>query len=42
MFDMSKPIQNEVVIGAIIVLILLVGVGLGVTEWFKKRLGRDE
>jgi len=40
MFDMSKPIQNEVVIGAIIVLIALVGVGLGITAYYKKKLGR--
>ena len=38
MFDMTQPIQNEVVIGAIAVLILLVGVGLGVTEWFKRKI----
>jgi hypothetical protein len=40
MFDMTKPIQNEVVICAIVVLILLVGVGLGVTVWYKKRMER--
>jgi len=38
MFDMTQPIQNEVVIGAIAVLILLVGVGLGVTEYYKRRV----
>ena len=38
MFDMSKPIQNEVVIGAIIVLIALVGVGLVITAYYKKKL----
>ena len=42
MFDMTQPIQNEVVIGAIAVLILLVGVGLGVTAYYKNRLGREE
>jgi hypothetical protein len=41
MFDMTQPIQNEVVIAAIAVLILLVGVGLGVTEWFKRKMEKN-
>jgi len=37
MFDLSQPIPNEVVIGSIIFIFILVGVGLLVVEWFKRK-----
>jgi hypothetical protein len=38
MFDLSQPIPNEVIIGSIIFIFGLVGVGLLVVEYYKKRL----
>jgi len=37
MFDLSQPIPNEVIIGAIIFIFGLVGVGLLVVQYYKKR-----
>jgi hypothetical protein len=36
MFDLSQPVPNEVVIGSIIFIFILVGVGLLIIEWFKR------
>jgi hypothetical protein len=38
MFDLSQPIPNEVIIGSIIFIFILVGMGLLVVEYYKKRL----
>jgi len=37
MFDLSKPIPNEVIIGSIVFIFALVGVGLLVVQYYKKR-----
>ena len=36
MFDMSKPIPFEVVLGGIAIILLFVAIGLGLV-WFYKR-----
>jgi hypothetical protein len=38
MFDLSQPIPNEVIIGSIIFIFILVGMGLLAVEYYKKRL----
>jgi len=38
MFDMTQPIQIEVIIGAIIFILGLVGVGLGIVAYYKSKL----
>jgi len=38
MFDMSQPIQMEVIIGSIVFILGLVGVGLGVVAYYKSKL----
>jgi len=37
MFDLSQPIPNEVIIGSIIFIFVLVGIGLLVVEYYKKK-----
>lgn len=38
-FDMSQPITMPVIIGSVIVIMGMVGVGLLVVEYYKKKLG---
>ncbi|MCK4441894.1 MAG: hypothetical protein KAU90_07785 [Sulfurovaceae bacterium] len=38
MFDLSQPIPNEVVIGSIIFIFMLVGMGLLVVKYYKNKL----
>jgi len=38
MFDMSQPIQIEVIIGSIVFILGLVGVGLAIVAYYKKKL----
>jgi len=38
MFDLSQPIGNEIIIGSIIFIFAVVGIGLLVVEYYKKRL----
>jgi len=38
MFDMTQPIGMEVIIGSIVFIIGLVGVGLGIVAYYKKKL----
>jgi len=38
MFDLSQPIPNEVIIGSIVFIFLLVGIGLLVVEYYKRQL----
>ena len=38
MFDLSKPIPMEVVVGSMAFLILLVGIGLAIVAYYKKKL----
>ncbi len=37
MFDLSQPIPNEVITGSIIFIFALVGLGLLVVEYYKKK-----
>jgi len=38
MFDLSQPIPTEVIVGSIVFILALVGVGLLVVRYYKKRL----
>ena len=38
MFDMTQPIQMEVIVGSIVFIFGLVGVGLAVVAYYKKKL----
>lgn len=38
MFDMTQPIQMEVIVGSIIFIFGLVGVGLAIVAYYKKKL----
>jgi hypothetical protein len=37
MFNLSEPIGNEVIIGSIVFILTVVGVGLLVVEYYKRR-----
>jgi len=37
MFDLSQPIQSEVIIGSIIFILIVVGIGLLVVDYYKKK-----
>ena len=39
MFDMTQPVPMEVIVGSIVFILGLVGVGLGVVAYYKKKLG---
>jgi len=38
MFDMNQPIQMPVIIGSIVIIFIVVGVGLAVVAYYKKKL----
>jgi hypothetical protein len=38
MFDMSQPIQLPVIIGSIAIILVIVGIGLAVVAYYKKKL----
>jgi len=38
MFDMTQPIQMEVIVGSIIFIFGLVGVGLALVAYYKKKM----
>jgi len=38
MFDMSQPIQMEVIVGSIVFILGLVGIGLALVSYYKKKL----
>ena len=42
MFDMTQPIQIEVIIGSIVFILGLVGVGLGVVAYYKRKMNINE
>jgi len=37
MFDLSQPVPMEVIIGSIVFIFALVGVGLAVVAYYKKK-----
>ena len=41
MFDMSQPIGNEVIVGSIVFIFAVVGVGLLVIEFYKRKMKKD-
>jgi hypothetical protein len=38
MFDLSKPIPMEVVVVSMVFLVVLVGIGLAIVAYYKKKL----
>jgi hypothetical protein len=38
MFDLSQPIHTEVIVGSIAFIIFLVGIGLAMVQYYKKKL----
>jgi hypothetical protein len=38
MFDMTQPIPTEVIVGSIVFILGLVGVGLAIVAYYKKKL----
>jgi len=40
MFDMTQPIQMEVIVGSIVFILGLVAIGLGVVAYYKKKMGK--
>ncbi len=38
MFDLSQPIQMPVIIGSIVFIFAVVGVGLGVVGYYKRKM----
>ena len=42
MFDMSQPIQMEVIVGSIVFIFGLVGIGLALVAYYKKKLDKDK
>jgi len=37
MFDLSKPISLEVIIGSIVVIAIIIGIGLGLVHYYKHK-----
>ena len=37
MFDMSQPIQMPVILGSIAFVVIVVGIGLGIVSYYKKK-----
>ncbi len=37
MWDLSKPVPTEVIVGSILFIFALVGVGLAIVAYYKKR-----
>lgn len=40
MFDLSKPVPAEVIVGSIAFILAMVAVGLGFVAYYKKKLGK--
>jgi len=37
MFDLTQPIGMEVIIGSIAIIAVVIGIGLGVVEYYKRK-----
>lgn len=37
MFDLSKPISLEVIIGSIVVIAIIISIGLGLVHYYKHK-----
>lgn len=42
MFDMTQPITMPVILGSIVIILLMVGAGLLVTEYYKRKVKKEE
>lgn len=42
MFDLTQPVGIEVIIGSIAIIFVVVGIGLGVVEYYKRKRVKDE
>jgi len=40
MFDLSEPITMPVIIGSIVFILGLVGIGLAVVAYYRKKMGK--
>ena len=38
MFDLSKPIPMEVIVGSVAFIVIVVGIGLAAVAYYKKKL----
>ncbi len=38
MFDLSQPVSTAVIVGSIALIVVLVGIGLGVVGYYKRKL----
>ena len=38
MFDLSQPVAMEVVVASIVFVVVLVGIGLSIVAYYKKKL----
>lgn len=41
MYDLSQPVPTEVIVGSIAIIFALVGVGLGIVTYYKKKLNKQ-
>ncbi|SFV66814.1 hypothetical protein MNB_SV-10-875 [hydrothermal vent metagenome] len=42
MFDLSQPVPMEVIVGSIFFIFAMVGVGLGVVAYYKKKQTKSD
>jgi len=42
MFDLTQPVGMEVIIGSIAIIFVVVGIGLGVVEYYKRKRIQNE
>lgn len=42
MLDLAQPIQIPVVVGSILFIFIVVGIGLGLVSYYKKKLKKDQ
>jgi len=42
MFDITQPVTMEVIVGSIVFILALVGVGLAVVAYYKKKLNIED
>jgi hypothetical protein len=42
MFDLAKPVGNDVIVVSIGFIFLVIGFGLGVVKYYKNRLSKEQ
>ena len=40
MFDMTQPVPTSVIVGSIAFIFIMVGIGLAIVAYYKKKLGK--